>query len=464
MKLKRKSVFYLAGGALGLILILVLLRFALQGQYTNKIPEPPQSSTLSDAVRKQIAESSKDAKRKPSAENLGELGMVYHSSANYQEAAACYRLAIDRDPEQWLWSYYLGFLSMEMGQSEKVIDNFTRVIEINPEIYHAWYYCGEAHMNLRSYEQAEKYFTRISGVPRAKPGGETTRIDHFPLGIYAKYQLSILYFDSKRLDLAEKTANEILNADKLFGPAYRLLGNIYRARGDDAIGNQYSLRANDIMVVASPVDALIDRLVLLSRSELYVLKKIDEASLNSYSDWAMTIIDNALIYLPDNRYLIAKAIKTWLWFDFDDKAIALSEQYLSFAENTYAELFEAGNLFFQKEQYSQAIKYFTRLEEMKPGVTETREKLAISLWRVDERQMSLDILDQILESFPHNMEVLADVTDLMIFDMMGKVIYNDLYMQPSTIQITKGKSSGLYFVSLRKGSNAITKKVILVSD
>lgn len=425
MKNKRKSFFYIAVGAIALILILVVAILLPRLKYSSKIPEPDRSTSLSEVVLQQISETTKLARKKPSAENLGTLGMVYHSCASYEKAASCYKLAMERDPEQWKWAYYLGYLSLEMGQSEQVIENFNRVITINPRIYHAWYYCAEAYMKVRSYEKAEQYLKNISGVPRAKPGGETSRIDHFPLGIYAKYQLARVYFDSSRPEEAETTLQEILKEDKLFGPAYRLLGNIARAAGDEETGNLYSLRANELMVVASPVDALVDQLVLLSRSELYVLKKIDEASSTHYSDWALSIIDNALIHMPENRFLIAKAIKTWLLFNLDDKALPYADIYLAFAENTYGELFATGDLFYQKKHYAQALNYFTKLEEMEPGVMETRQKIAISLWHLGEENKALSVLDQILAAYPHNMEVLANITDLMIFELDEKKISAD---------------------------------------
>lgn len=425
MKLNKKSLIYLSGGILGLVLILLLIKNINQAQYRKQIPEPSKLTGVSEAVSQQILEATKVAKKKPSAENLGMLGMVYHSSASYQQAAECYKLATERDPEQWIWFYYLGFLNTEMGQSEGAIENFSRVIELNPEIYHAWYYCGQAHMNLRSYEEAEKYFSRISDTPKVKPGGETTRIDHFPLGSYAKLQLSLIYIDTGKTDLAEQTLLELLETNKLFGPAYRLLGNIYRTRGDTEEGERYILRANDLMAASAPVDALIDRLVLLSKSELFVLKKIDEAIYNVYSDWALTIIDNALQFLPDNRHLIAKAIKTWLWYNLEDKAIAIADDYLAFPENSYSEVFDIGKLFFQKELYPQAIKFFISLEDIRPGVKETWEKLAISFWRLDEKNKAINILDQILGAHPNNMEVLADVTEILIFEFEEEKISSD---------------------------------------
>jgi len=66
----------------------------INNQYRNEIPKIPDSTNLSKAVEAQISEAYKIARRKPSSENLGELGMVYHSSANYNQAAQCYQLAI----------------------------------------------------------------------------------------------------------------------------------------------------------------------------------------------------------------------------------------------------------------------------------------------------------------------------------------------------------------------------------
>ena len=83
---------------------------------------------------------------------------------NYEQASQCYKLAVKRNKSEWIWNYYLGFLNMEMGESEAVIENFNSVIEKNPSANLAWYYLGEEYKNLRKNELAEMSFGKIASI------------------------------------------------------------------------------------------------------------------------------------------------------------------------------------------------------------------------------------------------------------------------------------------------------------
>jgi len=400
-----------------LMVLAFVLRSIINDQYSSQIPELPESLRISAAVKMQISEAMEKANRHPSAENLGMLGMVYHSSANYKQATQCYKLAIKRDQSKWIWNYYLGFLNKEMGNSDAVIDNFSVVTEKNPNIYHAWYYLGGAYRNLRKIELAEKTFGKIAGIHNTNhPASHTNRYDYFPLGTYAMFQLARLYNETDRTELAQETLKDIIKNNRSFGPAYRLLGNIYRAKGDSVLSKRYGVRANDLVVFSPPVDTLIDRLVLLSKSELYLLKKIDEAERSIYPEWAMQLINNAVESIPDNKYLVSKAIKTSLMLNLDEKAAAYADQHIVYFQDNFSELNNMGILFFQKRLYPQSMKYLIITKELEPQNVEIQNSLAICYWYMGDKEKSLEILDKVIDDNQQNPDVLANVMNLM-FDL-----------------------------------------------
>jgi tetratricopeptide (TPR) repeat protein len=342
------------------------------------------------------------------------LGMVYHSSANYAEAAKCYELAIQKNNTEWIWNYYNGYLNLEMGNPNAVIDNFKRVTEINADANLAWYYLGGGYKNLNNNELAEDSYNKITSVKtRTTSANTTTRQGHFPLGVYAGFELSRIYFDSGRTELAEQTLHEIIRTNNLFGPSYKLLGTIYNLKGDTELGKKLTDRANDLVDFYPPVDTLIDKLVLLSRSELYLLKKIDEAEKSFHSDWALKLVEQGMQYLPDNKYLLSKAIRIYLWKNQNDKAIALTDKQINLFHDDYSEIKNTGVFFYQKGIYQQAVKYWTRALELKPGEVTIQDYLAKSLWAVGEKQKSLDILNEMAENNQENMDVMANVADIL---------------------------------------------------
>jgi tetratricopeptide (TPR) repeat protein len=417
MSKKRKVVLFYAGGIVGLILMVFTFLVVQKNHYSSNIPDIAETQTLSVAVKEQLSDALALAHRFPSAENLGMLGMAYHSSANYNQASQCYKLAIKKNESEWIWNYYLGYLNMEMGESEAVIENFKSVIEKNPSANHAWYYLGEEYKNLRKNELAEMSFDKIVSVQNnSSVGKNAARYDYFPLDTYAMYQLSRLYFDTGRLELAEQTLTEIIQNNRSFGPAYRLLGNIYSMKGDTQRSDQYRVRANDLVVFAPPVDTLVDRLVLMSRSELYLLKKIDEAEKSIYPEWAMKLINIAMQYIPENKYLISKAIRNCLMLGLDQQAASYTDQHIRYFQDNFAEMNNMGILFFQKGLYPQSMKYLTRALDLKPQDAEIQKSLAICYWTLGEKEKSLVMLNGLMEENSDNPDLRADITSLL-FDL-----------------------------------------------
>jgi len=334
MNKKRKIVIIVVGGIIGLVILLLLTTFIINNKYKSRISEIPASSAISPAVESQLADALKKARRKPSANNLGELGMVFHSSANYDQAAQCYQLAIEKNESEWIWNYYIGYLYKELGESDKVIENFERVIELNPDADLAWYYLGEAYRNLKKTELSEKAFSRIANKSNANKASETTRKDNFPLSVYALFELSNIYVDNGRLEIAEETINKLLAQSDVFGPAYRVLASIYLVKGETTLGERFSARANDLLLTSAPVDALIDKLALMSRSELFLLKLIDEAKNSGYNAWALTLVKQGLQYMPDNEHLALKSVDIYLLNNLNQEAADLANQHTnSFAGN-----------------------------------------------------------------------------------------------------------------------------------
>lgn len=424
MDKNKKLVIYISGPVI-LILLILIVKFVFISSPGIEIPEISGSQTLSIPVREQIAETYKKARRKPTSENLGMLGMVYHSSANYAEAAKCYELALQKNNTGWIWNYYNGYLNLEMGNPNAVVDNFKRVTELNADANLAWYYLGSGYKNLNNNELAEESYNRITSLKtRTIATNTTTRQGHFPLGIYAGFELSRIYFDSGRTDLAEQTLQEIIRTNNLFGPSYKLLGTIYNMNGDTELGKKLTDRANDLVDFYPPVDTLIDKLVLLSRSELYLLKKIDEAEKSFHSDWALNLVEQGLQFLPDNKYLLSKAIRIYLWKNQNDKAIALTEKQMALFYDNYAEIKNTGVYFYQKGIYQQAVKYWTRALELKPKDVTIQDYLAKSLWAVGDKQKSLAILNEMAEKNQGNVDVMANVADLLFqFGQKEKAAY-----------------------------------------
>ncbi|MCX6237177.1 MAG: tetratricopeptide repeat protein [Bacteroidia bacterium] len=409
---KRKIVILIIGG----IALLLLVKVILDAPYRNHIPPLPDLQAFTPTLRDQLTAASRKAYLNPTAENLGMLGMVYHSGANYEKAAECYKLAIKKDNSEWIWNYYLGYLNREMVESNAAIENFNAVIAKNPKAYQASYYVGEEYQNTGNNQQAEKAFSRITDLKIQISAIKTeTRYDYFPLETYANFQLARIYLGTNRVDEAETTLKEILKNNRSFGPAYRLLGNVYRTKGDTILSKLFTVRANDMAVYSSPIDTLVDRLVLMSRSELYLLKKIDEAEKSVYPEWAMRLVNNALQYFPENKYLISKAIHIYIMMDKVTQAIPYMDQHIKAYQNDFVEMKSVGDLYYQKGFYPQSVIYYSKAAILKPEDPDVQFCLVLCLWKEGLRQEAIGKFDELIEKNGKNVKILADGASMLLY-------------------------------------------------
>lgn len=408
MSKNKKRIRYIIVATVCLAGLLFVLKFLVDLPYRSELPEIPDLEGSPAPLTEQIIKASKKTRRNPTAENLGMAGMVYHSSAFYDQAARCYKLAVRKNKSEWIWTYYLGYLNTEMGESDSAIDNFRNVIKIDPKIYQAWYYVGEGYENKGESYKAEVAFQKIANL-QDKRGKEksATRNDYFPLRAYAMFQLARIYINSNRVELAEQTLQQIIQFHRTFGAAYRLLGNVYRLKGDSTLSRYNIVRANDLADFTPPVDTLIDKLALMSRSEMYLLKQIDIAEKSIYPEWALTIAIKGVKQLPDNKYLISKLIKLYLRLDFGEQVLPYLDKHMYYYNEDFAEIKEVADLLYEKGLNSQAMLYYNRASVLKPGNIDVQTSLAMCLWNEGMHKDAITHITGLLDKENSNPEALA---------------------------------------------------------
>ncbi len=412
---RKKIYIYAAIGFLLLILAGFLFGWANKSKTSAQLPEVPDLSHSNQLLREQVLQASELASRNPTSENIGHLGMVYHSSANYELAGQCYKIAVQKNPKDWKWHYYLGYLNKEMGDSKAAINSFREVTLLNPDVFHAWYYAGEGFENLNFNDEAETVFNKIAfrEMPLNEMEKSTTRVDFFPLNVYAKYQLARIYLNNDKLGGAERVLKEIIDEYKSFGPAYRLIGRMYSLKGDSAWSKYYIARANDLSVLSEPVDTLVDELVKMSRSEQFLLKQIDEAEKSVNTKWTDELVTNALGYFPENNSLVSKAVKLYLKMDLTEKAVLLSQRHMNLYKDDFNELKVTAGLFFDKKLFEQSLKYCNLALELKPDDYLLQSQAAMCNWTTGNKEMALNQVSDMLRNAENSPDILTEGVSLL---------------------------------------------------
>ena len=402
MNKKRKIILSISGLAICLAISIVVVMFILDAPYRNKLPEYPDFKNVSKAVQHQISDAGLKAYLNPTVENLGELGMVYHSSVFYDKATLCYQLAVEKSKKEWIWNYYLGFLNLEQGESKVSIENFKHVIERNPRNWMALFYTGEAYQNLGLTANAESIYQRIASSDVEAGSKIKNRENYFPLQTYAMYNLARIYLNSNRLDSAEMALKEIIKREWTFGPAYRLLGNVYTKKGDLALGKKFINRASDLAEYNAPPDTLVDKIALISRSDQYLLKQIDVAKMSYNFNWELELCTHSMKYIPDDKYLISNIIVLYFILGRDKDVLPLLDQHLKSYNDDFEELMKLADLLVGKGFESQAMDYFNQAKKLQPGSS----RLALWLLSNGKKNEAVILVNEQLKKEPDNERIL----------------------------------------------------------
>ncbi|HEX7585721.1 MAG TPA: tetratricopeptide repeat protein [Prolixibacteraceae bacterium] len=396
-----------------LLIIFLAIRFFNDNSYRNQIPGLPDFATMPAPVKEQLSIAHNKATNHPSTDNIGRLGLAFHSSAYYDQAKQCYSLAIKQDKSKWIWSYYLGYLEQEMGDSKLAIDNFNAVIKENPKITQVWFYLGKAYQNLGSGELAEAAFKKIANLKPDNSNVRTERVNFSTFPISAKFELARIYMNTKRLDEAEKILTEVVKGNHTIGPVYRLLGNVYSAKGDSVLSKKYIVRAQDLAEVTTLNDTLTDRITLISRSELYLPKQIDDALKSANPEWGLKLFRQAMMYFPDNKFLISKAVKFFLRMNNGKNALPYLDKNLNDFKDNFKEMKDVGDLLYLKGFYTEALPFYSQAKILKPETTEIEENFALSYWKDNQKDVAIKLMNEFYEKNKISPAVLASEVDFM---------------------------------------------------
>lgn len=412
--------FLLAGaGILGLGILVLTVKIVTYNKYRSQLTDLPDMQTFSAPLKEQITDAWNRAGHNPTARNLGRLGMVFHSCAIYDKASQCYKLAIRKNRYKWVWNYYLGYLDKEMGDNTGAIENFTKVVGKNPENSLAWYYIGEGYQSVGSNDKAETIYNKIISSGEDNTSFvNSSRKDNFPLRTYVKFQMANIYLNTQQLDLAEKILKEIIEDQPSFGQAYRLLGNVYSLKGEEALSKHYVTRAGDLRIFTPPVDTIADILAHISRSDLYILKQVDDADKGGYPNFALELISTAIATLPEDKFVISRAIKLYLLRGFDKMALPYFDKHLQYFSDDIMEIRMVADLCMKRGLYSQALKYYYQGLKLLPDDVDIELAIVLCLGNEGKKQQAAELMEKLADRHKENLKVFTDGVYIMV--LMGE--------------------------------------------
>jgi tetratricopeptide (TPR) repeat protein len=240
------------------------LRMRMQAVAAARLPRMPDVAGQPPAVVQHLVDADRLARRSPtSAAAVGALGIAYHADLFYAPAAQAYRVAVDLDPDEWRWAYYLALVHLERGEAAQAAERLRAIVTTKPDFPLAWLQLGDAEFKQARYEQAGDAYVhaaRSSASGAAAPGISSARRETLPIAAYAGLGRARVAVQQRQTDVARQTLEQLIASAPSFGAAHRLLGDVYRGIGRAHDAALHLARAAALPAYSAPPDAMVDAL------------------------------------------------------------------------------------------------------------------------------------------------------------------------------------------------------------
>lgn len=329
-----------------------------QADARERLPAPPEATT--PAIAEHVGGAFAMAARQPTSIGaVGPLCLAYHADMLFGQAERCYDVAIELEPGNWRWVYYRAVLDGERGGGAAFVARLRRVVDAEPTYGPAWLRLGDAEFKAGRYEDAAAAWRRAEQledppVARQSP----SRAIEVPLSAYAGLGLARVALYTGDPAGAVKLLQPIVARVPGFGAPLRLLGDAYRALGQDAESARAVTRAARLPEFTPYADPMVDALARESRNSTLLLRLASEATLSANAEWTEFLTRRSLDFDPDNPEAVAKMGRILRAFGRDEEALPYFQRYHQLVPGDYQVLAQIGTCLSALGRYKEAESYF----------------------------------------------------------------------------------------------------------
>jgi len=179
-----------------------------------------------------------------------------------------------------------------------------------------------------------------------------------PIAAYASYGLARIAESRNDGDAAQALLERVTSTAPRFGPAFRLLADIYIARGRQADAERARARADRLPEYAPYPDPLVDTLARESRNSTFLLRQASEAELSVNAAWSEYLTRRALEFDPDNPDVISKMARLLRALGRHDEALPFFVRYHEVVPEDFRGLTQIGGCLLDLGRFKEAEGYF----------------------------------------------------------------------------------------------------------
>lgn len=301
------------------------------------LPAPAQ-----DAIR----EADADARRAPSAEAAGALGIAYHAAQRPAPALDVFAVAESMAPADWRWPYHRALVLDERHESgtEAALE---RTVALAPTHGLAWYRLAEWRFKQGRLDAAAAAYTRAIEAPQAPPflpPGVTAR-SGAPLSAWARTGLARIAVERGDRDGARRLVDAVLEGQPAFGPA--------RALQRQMAGGATAAPAS-VAPFVPPSDPTLDAIVAVARHSDVLLKHAGLAARAGDTAWREFLVRRALSINPDDLNVLMEASATAMAAGRDAEALDLLRRHETLAPGDHHGLVQQGRVLTDLGRFDEA--------------------------------------------------------------------------------------------------------------
>ena len=194
------------------------------------IPQPVDLALVSEPRLLQAAESAQKAvaDAPDRAETWGDLGNVYLVHGWETEAARCYQRAVNINPTEFRWFYYLG-LSTYKTDAQTAVDAFTKAIALDSDYPAVYVNHAHALRRLGRFEEARQQLANVIELDPENP--------------FAELALGELSLASKQFKVAQIHLKRALKLNPAQSEAHAAMAQVALALGNREASNRHAQAA-----------------------------------------------------------------------------------------------------------------------------------------------------------------------------------------------------------------------------
>jgi len=175
-----------------------------------------------------------------SPSTVARLGMVLHAYDKFEGAARCYERALDLQPGQFAWLYYLGLVRAKLGRHDEALDALRQAVRVDPSYAPARLHLADV---LLATGEVEDSRARYDALTREHPGL-----------VHAVYGLGRALSELHQHAAAVEQLAKAIELAPEYGSAHYALGLAYRDLGDETAARRHVAESERTAGRQPPVD------------------------------------------------------------------------------------------------------------------------------------------------------------------------------------------------------------------